>query len=234
MPDSGEAKLRVLVVDDHPMVREGLRSMLSGAVTGWAEAGTGEEALTKLAELQPDVVLLDLELPDVDGLTLLRRIRALSPKTRVLIVTMHDKLEFVRQAMTCGAAGYVLKGASRKELLAILRTAGAGGPVIEPGLLRRLLEEDAAPSSRSRPGGGAPDTLTLVERDVLALVTRGLTNKEIAQHLRWSVATVKKYVQRILEKLEVTDRTQAAAEAVRRGLVGDNRPGPSRPPRSEG
>jgi DNA-binding NarL/FixJ family response regulator len=219
MAEPADARPRVLAVDDHPMVREGLRSMLSGAVEAWDEAGSGEDALRKLASAPPDLVLLDLQLPDVDGLTLLRRIKAAAPRTSVLVISMHDRPEHVREAMVLGAAGYVLKGITRRELLAAVRAACAGESVIAPPLLKGLLQEVAS-GARAGAGSGEAAGLTRVERELLAFVAQGLTNKEIAVQLRWSVGTVKKYVQRILEKLQVSDRTQAAVEAVRRGLIG--------------
>lgn len=216
MAPASERLLRVLVVDDHPMVRDGLRSMLRGSVSASDEAATGAEAFGKLAHSKPDLILLDLELPDIHGLTLLKRIKEAAPRTGVLIVTMHDEPEYVRQAMKLGAAGYVLKGVSRRELLAAVRAASEGEAVIAPYLLHQLLADVSHDPGVKRQ---APDDLTAVERDLLSLISQGLTNKQIAERLHWSVATVKKYVQRILEKLRVSDRTQAAVEAVRRGLV---------------
>jgi DNA-binding NarL/FixJ family response regulator len=210
------AKPRVLIIDDHPMVREGLRSMLAGAVAACDDAASAEEALGKLARGRPDLILLDLNLPDGDGLTLLRRIKELSPKSTVVIVTMHDQPEHVREALRLGAAGYVVKGATRRELLAAVRAAAEGEVVVPPGLLAQMLAEGTEPKEARPP---ATEELTPVELEVLQLVSEGLTNKEIAGRLRWSVGNVKKYVQRILEKLAVSDRTQAAVEAVRRGLV---------------
>lgn len=220
MQNPDTPKPRVLVVDDHPMVREGIRSMLTGEVEACSEAGSGEEALKKLSELSPDLVLLDVQLPDLDGLTVLRRIKALSPTTSVLIVTMHDNPGYVREAVKLGAAGYVLKGINRRELLATVRAVCEGESVIEPSILKRLLGEVTEGSPARNVSEDTQDSLTPVEREVLALLTQGLTNREIAQRLRWSLGTVKKYVQRILEKLQVSDRTQAAVEAVRRELIG--------------
>ncbi|HMH50580.1 MAG TPA: response regulator transcription factor [Candidatus Acidoferrum sp.] len=208
--------LRVLVVDDHPMVRAGLRSMLTGdEVEVVAEAGSGAEAVERAVALGPDLVLLDVELPDVDGLETLTRLKARVPDTAVLMVSMHDDASIVRRAVEAGAAGYVLKGIGRRELLAAVRAVREGGSVLDPALLRSL----AAPASRDAAEPAAAAPLTRVELEALALLAAGLTNREIAERLRWSVGTVKKYVQRILEKLDVSDRTQAAVVAVRRGLL---------------
>ena len=213
MPD---APLRVLIVDDHPMVRAGLRSMLSGdEVDVVGEAGGGAEAVERAVTLSPDVVLLDVKLPDMDGLEVLTRLKAAAPAAGVLMVSMHDDPSMVRRAVEAGAAGYVLKGIGRRELLAAVRAVRDGGSVLDPALLRSL----AAPAPRQAADGAGGEPLTRVELEALALLAAGLTNREIAERLRWSVGTVKKYVQRILEKLDVSDRTQAAVVAVRRGLL---------------
>jgi len=218
MPRLAERKRRILIVDDHPMVREGLASMLEGEVEELAQAGTGEEAIGRVRDLRPDLVLLDLKLPDLDGLTVLQRVKALAPETSVVIVTMHDDPEFIRRAVELGAAGYVLKGITRRELVATVGAVCEGESVLAPAALRRLLGDMARPSTGSD-GGPGPMELTQVERDVLALLAEGRTNKEIAQQLDWSVGSVKKCIQRLLKILEVSDRTQAAVEAVRRKLV---------------
>jgi DNA-binding NarL/FixJ family response regulator len=207
-----DSRIRVLVVDDHPMVREGLRGMLSDpGVEVIAEAASGAEALRLAALLRPDVVLLDLELPDIDGLAVLGRIRAQDAGLPVLVVTMHEDAGLMRRAVKAGANGYVLKGVDRRELLASVRAVRSGGSVVDPSLLRTAVDD----------GDGEADApaLTRVEVDLLRLVAGGLTNREIAAHLRWSQATVKKYVRRVLDKLGAIDRTQAAVEAVRRGLL---------------
>jgi len=207
--------VRVLVVDDHPMVREGLRSMLDdGTVEVVGATGTGAEAIRLADGAEVDVILLDLELPDVDGLTVLARLRHLAPRAKVLVVTMHDDPLLVRRAMAAGAAGYLLKGVGRRQLLAAVHAARCGEAPLDPALSRR------PESPRLSPAPGAPaDTLTRVEREVLQLIADGLTNRQISQRLHWSVGTTKKYVQRILDKLAVGDRTQAAAVAVRLRLV---------------
>jgi DNA-binding NarL/FixJ family response regulator len=217
-----DAPLRLLIVDDHPMVREGLRSMLAGqTIELVGEAGTGGEAVQAVQELGPDLVLLDVELPDLDGVAVLQRIKEVAPRSAVLVVSMHDDPRVVRRMVEAGAAGYVLKGASRRELLAAVQAVRDGESVLAPSLLRALVTDarpGAGPAASARPPALA-DPLTPLEHDVLRLVADGLTNREIGERMRWSVATAKKYVQRILEKLDVSDRTQAAVAAVRRGLV---------------
>jgi DNA-binding NarL/FixJ family response regulator len=215
--DSRPGPIRVLVVDDHPMVREGLRSMLDDdGIEIVAEADTAATAVEAAGRMRPDVVLLDVGLPDGDGLGALAAIKARAPTASVLVVTMHDEPRLVRRAVQGGAAGYVLKGVGRRELLAAVRAVRDGDLVLDPGLLRALVSE--APAWPG-PGPLGDDALTVVERDVLRLVAQGLTNREIGDRMRWSVATAKKYVQRILDKLGVSDRTQAAVEAVRAGLL---------------
>jgi len=207
----------VLVVDDHPMVRAGLRSMLSdGDVEVAGEAGTGTEALARAETLAPGLVLLDMELPDMGGLEVLASLKARAPRVAVLVVSMHDDPALVRRAIEGGAAGYVLKGINRRELLAAVRAVRDGESVVDPAVLRSL----AASTPRDTPAPAASgEPLTRVELETLALVAAGLTNRQIAERLRWSVGKAKKYVQRILDKLEVSDRTQAAVVAVRRGLL---------------
>jgi DNA-binding NarL/FixJ family response regulator len=208
-----EQRLRVLVVDDHPMVRAGLASMLGGdEVDVVGEAGSAAEAVERAVALRPDLVLLDVELPDMDGVEALTRIKAGAPGSAILMVSMHDDPAMVRRAVEAGAAGYVLKGIGRRELLAAVRAVRDGGSVLDPSLLRGLANP---PPTDVAPG----NSLTRVELETLAFLAAGLTNREIAERMRWSVGTVKKYVQRILEKLHVSDRTQAAVVAVRQGLV---------------
>jgi len=212
-PHPDPAATRVLIVDDHPMIREGLRSMLEPAgVDVVGEAGTGNEAIRLAASLGPEIVLLDLELPDLDGLAVLSKLTALARPPAVLVITMHDDPALVRRAVEGGASGYVLKGVGRGELLAALEAVRHGGSVVDPSLLRATLSEPAA-----------AEPLTPVEQEMLRLVAQGLTNREIGTRLHWSVGTVKKYLQRTLEKLEASDRTQAAVEAVKRGLLSDTR-----------
>jgi DNA-binding NarL/FixJ family response regulator len=216
-PAGPERPLRVLVVDDHPMVREGLRSMLGAeGIEVAGEAGSGADGLQRAAELAPDLILLDLELPDMDGLSVLARLREQHPRLPVLVVTMHGDPQRMRRAVQAGAAGYVLKGVDRQELLAGVRAICSGGSVLDTDLLRAALAPEAPAG-----GKGAPASLlSAVEVNLVRLIAEGLTNREIAARTRWSHATVKKYVQRVIEKLGVSDRTHAAVEALRRGLLG--------------
>jgi DNA-binding NarL/FixJ family response regulator len=215
---------RVLIVDDHPMVREALRGMLDAAgVEVVGEAGTGEDALRAATAHSPDVILLDLELPDLDGLAVLRRLKAIEKRAAVLVVPRHDDPAhddpaLVRQAVENGASGYVLKGIGRRELLASLEAVRHGESVLDPSLLRATLA-DGAGESRPASRDERDNPLSSVEQEMLRLVAQGLTNREIGARLRWSVGTVKKYLQRALEKLGASDRTQAAVEAIRRGLL---------------
>jgi DNA-binding NarL/FixJ family response regulator len=219
MDTPADPRARVLIVDDHPMVREGLRSMLGGnGVEVVGEAGSGAQALETAEALAPDVILLDMELPDLNGLAVLRRLKALRPRAAVLVVSMHDDPALVRQAVEAGAAGYVLKGIGRRELLAAVQAVRDGESVLDPRLLQILVTESRRSPPRGDRGTEA-ERLTPVEHEVLRLMGAGLTNREIGERMRWSLGTAKKYVQRVLEKLEVSDRTQAAVTAVRRGLL---------------
>jgi DNA-binding NarL/FixJ family response regulator len=210
--------VRLLIVDDHPVVRDGLRSMLTDdEVEVVGEAGSGAEAIERTVETMPDLVLLDMHLPDIDGIVVLQRLKEAAPNTVVLIFTMHDDAPLVRRAIDAGAAGYLLKGVSRRELLSSVRAVSDGRSVLDPALLQAILS-DAAAKSEVPPAGSDP-ILTPLELDVLKLVAAGFTNREIGDRLHWSLSTAKKYVQRILEKLNVSDRTQAAVVAFREGLL---------------
>ena len=210
--------IRVLIVDDHPMVREGLGSMLDTAadmeVVG--EAGTGAEAIAQAKALQPDIVLLDLQLPDVDGLLVLKQIKAVVPDTNILIVTMHDKAAYMTQAMAGGAAGYVLKGVRRAELLAAIQTVCIAETVPTPVLLGRRQQQTL---THGAPNLTRSANLSPVELELLHLLAEGLSNKEIGTRMRCSLGTVKKYLQRLFDKLHVSDRTRAVVEGMRHGLI---------------
>ena len=202
MAPATEPAIRLLVVDDHPMVREGLRSMLSGEeIEIVGEASTGAEAVRVAADLSPEVVLLDLEMPDMDGLTVLRQLKEIAPALPILVVTMHDDPALVRRAVQGGAAGYVLKGIGRAELLASVRAVRNGESVLDPGLLRAVVDADGAAAR-------TPPPLSRVELDLLRLVADGLTNREIGQRLYVSHRTVSSHLHRIFPKLGVASRSE--------------------------
>jgi DNA-binding NarL/FixJ family response regulator len=218
---AGEPRIRILIVDDHPMVREGLRGMLSTAsnleVVG--EAGTAHDAVAQAQALQPDVILLDIRLPDTDGVTALPQLKSVAATAHVLMVTMHEETAYMLQAVMAGAAGYILKGVHRHELLTAIQTAVAGQTVTVPVLLGPG-RQHGAPAPLSPPQPPHPmDALRPVERELLGLLARGLSNKAISVQMHWSLSTVKKYVRRLFALLQVRDRTQAVAEAIRRKLI---------------
>lgn len=201
---------RILIVDDHPLAREGLKAVLAGAGFAIAgEAASGEEAVDLARHLSPDVVLMDVRLgPGIDGLEATRRIAALGLPARVLMLTLHDNPAYVREALAAGAAGYVLKDTGIEDLRAAIGQILSGQTAIPLGLVNAALRQPAPGRSTD-----AVATLTTRERGVLDLVARGMTNKEIARELAISPATVKAHVERIIAKLGVADRTQAAVLA---------------------
>jgi len=209
LPDA----IRVLVVDDHGVVREGLRTflLLQDGIEVVGEATDGSEAVAAAAQLEPDVVLMDLVMPVLDGVEAMRRIRESRPQTRVIVLTSFTDDDKLLAAVRAGAAGYLLKTAPPQEVVRAIRAAHAGDAVLDPSAAGRLLEALAGPRE--------PQPLTPREREVLRLLSRGMTNKRIAGELGVSEKTVKTHVGRILSKLGVTDRTQAALYAVRAGLI---------------
>ena len=218
---AAQQRVRVLLVDDHPMVLEGLRSMLSTAadleVVG--EASTAQDAVAQAQVLQPDIILLDIHLPDMDGLTALTQLKTKVPTAHVLMVTMHDEAAYIFQAAMAGAAGYIVKGVRRPELLSALRTVAAGDPVTIPLLLGQRQHYPTTVHTPAPPPTCPPDGLTPVETELVRLLSQGLSNKDISVHMHWSLSTVKKYLQRVFALLGVGDRTQAVAEALRRRLI---------------
>jgi len=218
-------KIKVVLVDDHPVVREGLRTMLSTVpdIEVVAEAGDGLEALEKANEHRPHVVLMDLRMPNLDGIEATRRIKSQLPSTSVIVLTIYDNDAYVVDAVRAGAGGYLLKDASKDLLIHTIRAVNSGGMLIKTSLLREAmlsLSDTAGDRLKEKPGEStALDELTPRERDVLRLLIRGRSNKEIGQALSISEDTAKKHVQTIMLKLGVSDRTQAAVKAVRAGLV---------------
>jgi DNA-binding NarL/FixJ family response regulator len=205
--------IRILLADDHPVVRDGLAAMLGTQpdfqVVG--EAGNGAEAVAEAARLRPDVVLMDLEMPSLDGIEAIRRLRAADPAIQVVVLTAFDTDERILGALQAGAQGYLLKGAPRAEIFAALRAVSAGGALIPPVVASKLLRQVRAAES--------PDALTSREREVLGLVAAGLANREIAARLSISERTVKFHVSSLLSKLGARNRTQAVRLARDRGLI---------------
>jgi len=208
--------IRILIADDHDVVRSGLKTMLAGTdIEVAAEATTGEQAV-KLALSQPiDVALLDIRMPDGDGLTALGRIKLDKADLPVLMLSTYDNPTYIARAVALGAAGYILKGCTKDELLQAIRTAAKGESVWTREELRRVTGALATP----RLTADVEVPLTQRESEVLRQLAYGLTNKEIAQALHISYETVKEHVQHILRKIGVSDRTQAAVWAVRKQLV---------------
>ena len=208
--------IRLLIADDHEVVRCGLRSLMAGSeIEIVGESTTGEEAIQRALQGDVDVVLLDIRMPHGDGLNALGRLKLDRPDLPILILSTYDNPTYVARAVALGAAGYVLKGASRERLLDAIRKAAAGESAWTRDELRRVTGALATP----RLNADVEVPLTQRESEVLRQLALGLTNKEIAQALHISYETVKEHVQHILRKVGVSDRTQAAVWAVRKGLV---------------
>jgi NarL family two-component system response regulator LiaR len=210
--------IRVLIVDDHAVVREGLRTFLElqDGIDVVGEAGDGDEGVRLAELLHPDVVLMDLVMPRLDGVGAMRRLRASASEVRVVVLTSFLEDEHLLPAMQAGAAGYLLKNAEPAELARAIRAAHAGKAIIDPTVAARLV---AAIAHGATPPQADEKRLTRREREVLELIVGGRSNKRIALELGISEKTVKTHVGHLLAKLDVTDRTQAALLAVRDGLV---------------
>lgn len=208
--------IRVLVADDHAVVRQGLRTFLElqEDIEVVADVADGRQALAAVAEHEPDVVLMDLVLPEMDGVEAIRRIVSERPRIRVIALTSFLDDDKLFPAVRAGAAGYLLKDVEPSELVKAIRTVHAGEGLLHPAVAARLMEEVAAGGTH-----GAPDSLTPREREVVGLIARGLSNKRIALELGISEKTVKTHVSSILGKLGLTDRTQVALHAVRERWV---------------
>jgi two-component system, NarL family, response regulator LiaR len=206
--------IRVVIADDHAVVRHGLRTFLDlqDDIEVVAEAGDGEEVLAAVERLEPDVVLVDLVMPRLDGIEAIRRLRDAAPGVRAIVLSSFVDDDKLFPAVRAGAAGYLLKDVQPQELVEAIRTVHGGGALLHPRVAARLLEEMTVDDRASQ--------LTPREREVLGLIGRGMPNKVIARELSLSEKTVKAHVSSILAKLGVTDRTQAALYAVREGLVG--------------
>ena len=204
--------IRILISDDHPVVGAGLRGMLSGEpgfeVAG--EAQNGREAVALVGGLRPDVVLMDLRMPEMDGVTAIGHIKDQHPEVQVLVLTTYESDADILRAIETGATGYLLKDAPREELFGAIRVAAEGKSPLAPAVASRLMQ---------RMRGSAEESLSAREIEVLELVAQGTSNKEIAKRLWISETTVKSHMLHIFEKLGVTDRTAAVTEALRRGIL---------------
>lgn len=214
------ADIRVLVVDDHPVVREGLRAFLAtrDGITVVGEAGDGEAAVSAAARLRPDVVLMDLLMPGMDGLEAIRRIRQADESARILVLTSFSSADQVVPALRHGAAGYLLKDAGPGDVEAAIRAVHRGEGRLDPQVTATVLAEISHPATTPNAPEAALASLTPREREVLGLLGRGLSNAQLARELVVSEKTVKTHVSSILAKLRLADRTQAALLAARLGL----------------
>jgi DNA-binding NarL/FixJ family response regulator len=217
---------RLAIVDDHQLAREGLRDMLADVfdIEVVGEAVNGREALLLCSRLRPDLVLMDVRMPEMDGLAATREIKQRYPAVSVMMVTMHDNPDYLLEALKAGAAGYVLKDAPRNEVIAAVRRVREGEASLDPELAARLLRRLATESSGRRRGHSADedhtvDSLTPRELEVLHLMQLGRTNRQVAQELYISRGTVKRHVENIIAKLEVSDRTQAVVRALELGVL---------------
>lgn len=208
--------VRVLIVDDHPVVREGLAGMLGGKTAGTlrievaGEAEDGAQALDLFRRLRPDVVLMDLRMPGMDGVQAIERIREEAPEARILVLTTYDSDADILRAVEAGASGYLLKDSPRRDLFRAIEKVAQGESVLAPAVASRLMQRMRAP---------AEEALSAREIEVLQLVARGKSNRDIGKALHISTATVKTHLVRIFDKLDVSDRTAAVTVALERGIM---------------
>ncbi len=213
--------VRVLIVDDQTVVREGLAAILGTdpeiEVVGLA--GNGQQALDMLPEAQPDVVLMDLKMPVLNGVQATRRLRQKYPQIHVLVLTTYAADDWVLDAIAAGAAGYLLKDTRRAELVNAVKGTARGGSYLDPSIAGRVMQRAVSQALPAAPAAPPAEPLTEREQQILALLARGYSNPEIAERLHLARGTVRNYVSAILQKLGASDRTEAAVLALRQGLV---------------
>ena len=216
--------IRVLVADDQSMVRAGFRLLLADEpdIDVVAEAATGLDAVAQAARFHPQVVLMDIRMPELDGLEATRRILAADASTRVLVLTTFNLDDYVFEALRAGASGFVLKDDPPEQLIAAVRTVAGGDALLSPTVTRQVIQQFTR--QKRQPPPRAVDSLTAREMDVLRLITQGLSNAEIGQELFISDTTVKTHVTRVLQKLDLRDRAQAIVMAYQTGLFEGTHP----------
>jgi DNA-binding NarL/FixJ family response regulator len=224
-----EPPVRVLLVDDDDLMRAGLKAVLSSdaRVHVVGEAGTGREAVERVRALRPDLVLMDVRMPDLDGIAATREVTAASPEVKVVILTTFEQDDYIFGALNAGASGFLLKRSGPEELLAAIQTVAAGDSLLSPSVTRTVIDRMARQPTPEIGPSRLLDSLTPREREVLVLLARGLSNGEIAAELVIEESTVKTHVKRILMKLRLRDRVQAVVFAYESGIV---QPGPRAAP----
>ena len=211
------AKIKVLITDDHPVVRAGLSTMLAREkdIEVVGEAENGRQAIDKASQLHPDIILMDLRMPELDGIEAMRQIKAKSPQIKFIVLTTFDNDEYIFKGIEAGARAYLLKDAPREQLFKAIRAVSKGESLIEPAIAGKVLDRFAELSRQTQP----PQTLSERELEVLALMAKGEGNKLIASNLIISESTVKTHIQSIFQKLGVNDRTEAVTEAIKKGII---------------
>jgi DNA-binding NarL/FixJ family response regulator len=212
-------KIKIMVVDDHPVVREGLSAMLSREqdIEVVGEAQNGNEAVKNAEAFKPDIILMDLRMPEMDGIEAMRRIKAGNPQSKFIILTTYDNDEYIFKGIEAGARAYLLKDAPRAELFKAIRAVNRGESLIEPGIAGKVLDRLVELTHQTQVP--SPESLSEREVEVLTLIAKGTSNKMIAASLYIGESTVKTHIQSIFHKLNVNDRTEAVTLAIKKGIV---------------